>query len=174
MINLLVLKWSTIDHKKRSRQRREEKRKQESWGRLGRWKLIRKVFKEGLQLREDLSLRLKAIRVGKWSPQLKKSFTKGEELDCHSCSCIIWNYSTDKASVHPSQKTNTNFKSIISFCRFGGPFCKILLLLLLFPFSCFGEPYCKLLSPLYLQLCMHAHALARSLCHKDNTKKCWM
>ena len=92
--------------------------------------------------------------VGRWNPQLKKFFTKGEGLNCRSCICIIWNYSTDKTNVYPSQGNNTAFRSIVSFC-------------------CVGEPFCKMFSPSYVQLCtpVCTYVCARSVCHKIKEKK---
>lgn len=93
--------------------------------------------------------------VGRWSPQLKKFFTKGEGLNCRSCICIIWNYSTDKANVYPSQGNNTAFKSIVSFCCVGEPFCKtVFLLIRRTVHTCVHLRVCK--------VCV----LTRGVCHK--------
>lgn len=92
--------------------------------------------------------------VWRWSPQLKKFFTKGEGLNCHSCICIIWNYSTDKTNVYPSQGNNTAFTSIVPFC-------------------CGGEPFCKTFSPSNVHLCtpVCTYVRARSVCCVTRLKK---
>lgn len=154
IINLLVLR----PHKKeKGKERKKGERKQENWGRVGRWKLIVKMI--NILRRESFNWRRPLFKmekiVGRWSPQLKKFFTKGEGLNCRSCICIIWNYSTDKANVYPSQGNNTAFKSIVSFCCVGEPFCKtVFLLIRRTVHTCVHLRVCK--------VCV----LTRGVCHK--------